>query len=294
MNRSLKIVLIVVASLFGAAILISSGLSLGQIFLKRNNFRPLVTSPNFGPSMMRRVFLGFDEDNIFNSSNCISNSQGPALEGNTCKNNALYPMGSGMMGRRFALTVNPGNSLSIEQAREVFQDYLSSLDYDDLYIHEIMVFDQNAYAVIGEESTGFGAMELLADHRIGRVFPEYGPNHMWNLKYGMMRIGNRGCGMRFLAGFSATTQVSIEDFDPATMDVSSEEAIELAQDYLDKTQSGALIAKEGTAFYGYYTLDYLVDNKIAGMLSVNGFTGDIWLHTWHGQFLEEWEYEETE
>jgi hypothetical protein len=26
-------------------------------------------------------------------------------------------------------------------------------------------------------------------------------------------------------------------------------------------------------------------------LSVNGFTGDVFLHTWHGNFIEEKEYQ---
>jgi hypothetical protein len=28
------------------------------------------------------------------------------------------------------------------------------------------------------------------------------------------------------------------------------------------------------------------------MLSVEGSTGAVWLHTWHGGFLSEWESEE--
>jgi hypothetical protein len=30
-----------------------------------------------------------------------------------------------------------------------------------------------------------GAMELLVDKSSGAIFPEYGPNMMWNLKYGI-------------------------------------------------------------------------------------------------------------
>jgi hypothetical protein len=31
------------------------------------------------------------------------------------------------------------------------------------------------------------------------------------------------------------------------------------------------------------------DNQPAGMLSVNGYSGQIFLHTWHGTFIEMWE-----
>ena len=60
-----------------------------------------------------------------------------------------------------------------------------------------MIFDNNAYARITEKSTGIGAMELLVDPASLVVFPEYGPNMMWNLKYGMMS----GAGM--MGGTSA-------------------------------------------------------------------------------------------
>ena len=29
------------------------------------------------------------------------------------------------------------------------------------------------------------------------------------------------------------------------------------------------------------------DGKVAGMLSVNGYSGQVFLHTWHGAFVEE-------
>ena len=54
------------------------------------------------------------------------------------------------------------------------------------------------------------------------------------------------------------------------MPVSLEEAQSAAQDYLDKSVADASVSDEGVAFYGYYTFDYQVDGKMAGMLSVNG------------------------
>ena len=52
---------------------------------------------------------------------------------------------------------------------------------------------------------------------------------------------------------------------------------------------GAKPNLDGVSFYGHYTFDYQMNNKIAGMLSVNGITGDMWLHTWHGDFIQELE-----
>jgi hypothetical protein len=48
---------------------------------------------------------------------------------------------------------------------------------------------------------------------------------------------------------------------------------------------GTTVADEADAFYGYYTLHVLRDGKTIGMLSVNGFTGTVWYHTWHGNFV---------
>ena len=66
--------------------------------------------------------------------------------------------------------------------------------------------------------------------------------------------------------------------------------MEYAQQYLDTNYAGATAATDPTQFYGYYTLDFEKDGKTIGMLSVNGFTGQVFLHTWHGTFIEEVEY----
>ena len=33
-------------------------------------------------------------------------------------------------------------------------------------------------------------------------------------------------------------------------------------------------------------MDITEDGGIAGMLSVNGYTGDVWYHNWHGIFID--------
>ena len=73
--------------------------------------------------------------------------------------------------------------------------YLADLGNDDLEVAEIMVFDNNSYAIVVEESTGIGAFELLVDPATKAVYPEYGPNMMWNLKYGMHAGSGFGGGM---------------------------------------------------------------------------------------------------
>jgi hypothetical protein len=63
--------------------------------------------------------------------------------------------------------------------------------------------------------------------------------------------------------------------------------VEAAQEYLAANFSDkALTADEhADPFYGYYTLHLNQDGETVGMLSVNGTTGAVWPHTWHGQLL---------
>jgi len=70
------------------------------------------------------------------------------------------------------------------------------------------------------------------------------------------------------------------------MPVSSEQALETAQRYLDTYLLGVKVEEKADAFYGYYTLDIQRDGAIVGMLSVNGYTSQVFLHAWHGDFIE--------
>jgi hypothetical protein len=121
-----------------------------------------------------------------------------------------------------------------------------------------------------------GAFELLVDPYSGVITPEPGPNMMWNLKYGMH---NRMHNVRvpwWQAGPNSE------------MPISSEEAKKIAYSYLKSVYPTEDIEVEEPAkFYGYYTLDYELNGRIHGMLSVNGLTGEVWYHSWHGEFIQE-------
>jgi hypothetical protein len=181
--------------------------------------------------------------------------------------------------------------LSVEEAEQVVADYLESLGDEDLELGEIMVFDNHAYAQIIEASTGLGAMEVLVDPVTGAVYPEFGPNMMWNLKYSPMGAGGmmgmlsgvdgagQGFGMGGMMG-SPSDEVSGE------MPISEEKAVEIAQDYLEAYVAGAEAAERADPFYGYYTIHIEREGEAIGMLSVNGYTRAVWLHSWHGELVE--------
>ncbi len=199
-----------------------------------------------------------------------------------------YPFGPGMMGGRGMMggyipsipsSVEP---LSLDEAEDAVKDYLAALGNDDLVVGEIMIFDNHAYAEIVEQSTGIGAMEVLVDPLTRAVYPEHGPNMMWNLKYSPMS-GFGGYGMMgMMHGYGPLVGAEIS----AEMPVTPEEAIEAAQRYLDAYLPGTQADDEAEPFYGYYTLHILRDGQIIGMLSVNGYNAQVFVHTWHGNFVE--------
>ena len=160
--------------------------------------------------------------------------------------------------------------ITMDQARTLAQEYAAAVAAD-LVIAEVMEFENNFYAVVEEAGTGRGAFELLIDPYTGAVGPEPGPNMMWNEKYGHMAFGSSG-GER----------------------LSFEQARAQAQAALEVQVPGIGVHQTGTSFYGYHTFDFDgPDGNIAGMVSVDDDTGAVWLHTWHGDFISEWESDEA-
>lgn len=190
--------------------------------------------------------------------------------------------GAGMMGGYAPGVLGASEPLSLEEAEAAVKGYLEALGNGDLTLHEVMIFDNHAYAEIVEQSTGIGAMEVLVDPVTLVVYPEHGPNMMWNLKYSPMS-GFGGYGMMgMMHGFAPPVGAEVS----AEMPVTSEQAIEVAQRYLDTYLPGAQTGDEASPFYGYYTIHILRDGKVTGMLSVNGYSAQVFVHTWHGNFIE--------
>jgi len=181
--------------------------------------------------------------------------------------------GHGMMGGESScggayLDSEGGDVTTLLQAQEAVEAYLDRLGHEALRVAELMEFERNYYAIVAEEESGIGAMELLIDKASGAVGPEPGPNMMWNAEYGM----HGGGGM--MGGFST-----------GDMTLSPEEARDVAQDWLDTNYPGRT-AGEPDPFYGYYTLHFMNDGIIDGMLSVHGSSGQVWYHSWHGDFID--------
>ncbi len=175
----------------------------------------------------------------------------------------------GMMGGGYGWGYSGSNQLgltriTLEQAKQDVSTYLQSTGNSNLGIDEVMEFDRNFYAIVKEIHPEHAAFEVLVNPYNGVVTPEPGPNMMWNTKYSPM--GARWGG-----------QVG-----PMTVNV--EQARQDAQNYLNTLGTGYSVEKKPDIFYGYYTMHILQNNKILGMLSVNGYTGQVWIHTWHGAY----------
>ena len=190
-----------------------------------------------------------------------------------------YQFGGGCIGRLglntgYGSTVpytNTGTPLTITDAKTIAENYVSALGNPDLTVKEVEEYSANFYVQVNEKSTGNGAFELLVNKYTGSIYPEMGPNMMWNTKYGMMRGG-------ILGGIFGTPTT--------TMTITPTQATTNAQTYLNTYIAGATTGDVNT-FYGYYTIEVLNGTTTYGMLSVNGYSGQVWFHTWHGTFIGE-------
>lgn len=242
-----------------AIVLVVAGLALGGVLIARQLWVPGAASAEGGTYVQPAPPCGGWQYGT-----------GPGMMGRGTAPASVAPCGGWGYPAEPEGTV-PSPALSIEDAHEAVEQYIAALGYPNLEVAEVMEFEYNFYAIVRESDTGIGAMELLVDKWTGAVGPEMGPNMMWNGKYGMH--GGRGMGM--MGGRAAITNT-----------ISPEEALQIAQRWLDTYRPGVTVEEHADPFYGYYTIHTLKDGEIEGMLSVHGTTGQVWYHTWHGEFIQ--------
>jgi len=179
-------------------------------------------------------------------------------------------------------------TITMDIAMQMFKSYLTRLGNPNLALHEVEEYTNNFYASYFEVNTGIFAFQMVIwkpgstwtggggmmggygyTMMYGVVMPEPGPNMVWNQRYRMMG------GMMGFYGQTAT----------GAMTVTRDQAKMLAQQYLDNNYPGTS-AGDADTYYGYYNVDVLQNGNPYGMLSVNGYTGQVWYHTWHGPFIQ--------
>lgn len=189
--------------------------------------------------------------------------------------------GRGMMGRWFNYNKSQeesGKKLSVDQIKADVDDYIrgygSNLAISDIFVYK----DTDYYVSIEEKDTGKGAMELLVNPYTGQVYPEYGPNMMWNEKYGM----HEGYGM--MGGTNRYNYNNYNDDITSSKRISRDQAVKIADEYVKANlEKDFSVPGDGHEFYGYYTFHINKGSNTVGMMSVNYYTGDVWYHNWHGE-----------
>ena len=196
----------------------------------------------------------------------------------------MMRFGPGMMGYGPIGAGEPVRDLVTAQSQaESFADRL------DLRVGEVMQFTNNFYAELLDDG-GKLATEVLVDPSTGAVWFEYGPAMMWNTDYGMMTgFDQQGGGMMMGGGMMGGGPFGDPTWEP-TQGSSDEPTVSAvdAERIVDEWLAGEgpnLHADDPEAFPGYYTLPVLRNDRISGMVSVNGYTGALWYHWWHGRFL---------
>lgn len=197
--------------------------------------------------------------------------------------------------------------LSLDQAVGKAQDYLKTLNNPDLVLTELIEFDNHFYFVTKEKSTGVYAFESQMDKLTGSVHPAPGPNLMWNTQYGMTTMMQDMMGSSMMpmgGGMMSNMMGSPTPIEPtADLPISPEQAKQASRQFLEKANAavpampmmqmpmpsnplqGAVVGGKVRKFYGYYTLDLVKDGKLVGLLSVHGYTGQVWHQAWHGSFV---------
>ncbi|MDO8727884.1 MAG: hypothetical protein Q7J35_17670 [Candidatus Methanoperedens sp.] len=187
---------------------------------------------------------------------------GSGMMGAGMMGNMMQMMGGNMLTSGSVPYNSNGSLVNLEQAKYIAEKYLSAQNNPDIELGDLEEWEFNFYAEYMEKSTGIKAYQIVVDKYSGIISLEMGPTMMWNTKYGMMG-----------------TQ-------PGAMTQTKEQAIASAQQFLDSRLLGTKAEDRGM-FNGYYHFDVKKDNKMYGMLDVNGYSGQVWYHTWHGNFIRE-------
>lgn len=207
-------------------------------------------------------------------------------------------MGGGMgMMNTYAASSRP---ISQDEARRRAEGFAARYG-QGVKIRDFMMFTDNFYVQVVNAKSGAGLGELLVDRYTGVVQPEYGPNMMWNSRFGMGGSGMMGSGMNGQQNQPGMMgdQTQQAQQGQGMMGTAPNSSNQIAQPVRYNLASAQKLAAtfvagylptgkvlEGFAFPGYYTFDF-GRKAIEGMLSVNAYTGEVCVHGWHGLFLGE-------
>lgn len=177
----------------------------------------------------------------------------------------------------------------LSSLHDQLQTWLVNHDFVGFRVSELMAFTQNDYAAVSGKN-GKPAFELLVWPKQGWVMEEPA-SMMWNTRYGITgKLGKSTTGLLGPMGMMGSGMMGGLGAwygDGAGKVSSVAQAAKVANSWLAEFRAGEIAETDGRAFPGYFTLDTTRNGKTVGMLSVNGSTGAVWYHGWHGVFLAE-------
>ncbi len=185
-------------------------------------------------------------------------------------------MGYGGMMRGYGQEINRNIDYSLsalgmteEEVKNLAVELVDRQFGSDYQISDIFIFNNSPYYIsVVEKDSDQGVFELLFDPYKKVIYPEYGPNMVWNTENGMNNM----------MGWSWSTPLEENT-------LSRQEVLENAEKFAQV--NGFMVEDEGHQFPGYYTFHTADSNdNTTGMLSVNSNTGEVWYHNWHGDLAE--------
>lgn len=192
-------------------------------------------------------------------------------------------MGHGMGGMMLISGERPyrtdGKLLQMQDVISVANQFLISQRLSGLTVDRVEEWEYNYFVVVKELSSQYKAFQLVIDKYSGLVMPGPGPNMMWNARYGRMMNGMAD-GMHGRPKKNKNPDMTV------TVEVAAAAANQFLQQRFAPDKQ-LIVAGQPDIYYGYYGFDVMdsVTGMKYGMLSVNGTTGQVWYHTWHGRFV---------
>jgi hypothetical protein len=163
-----------------------------------------------------------------------------------------------------------GQRITIDQVEELVKDYLR--DNSNLRAEEIIEFANDFYVRFSEKDTGINAFVALVHPYNGRLYPGHHPDKYWNTEYRDEAV-------------DVTSNRVTSDMGSSPMTVTEEQAWNDAQRFIERHlpdgQAGAV-----ERFYGYYIIPVLMLEDVIGLLSINGYTGEVCYEACHGSLID--------
>jgi len=176
-----------------------------------------------------------------------------------------------------------GATIKMEDAITIATGLLNAIGDSSLALDEVEEWEFNYYIVVKQAAPSkYKAFQLIMDKWTGAVMPEPGPGMIWNQKYG----GMMGSMSDRMPGHMNRRERKITE---PTFTVTPEAAAASVNQFLRERFSRALVVESTPdVFFGFYSFDVKdsVTGAKYGMLSVNGSSGQVWYHTWHGTFVQ--------